>query len=295
METIKKGSRGESVKKLQQLLGGLTVDGIFGANTETAVKQFQLKHGLTVDGIVGPKTWDKLLNGSSGNIILPNSLKIENYFLKPNEYYSTSKYKVDYIMIHHTAGGPNPYSVIDNWNTDTRGRVGVEFCIGGQNCSTGDATYDGKIIRAYPEGYMASHIGTSGSSYMNMHTSGIEICCMGHVDKNGKNYVGGKVLDSQRCTLKDPFRGYTQYHRYSDAQLKSLKQLLLYIANRDNIDLHEGMYKWIRQYGFSNKVFDYQADAYNGKIKGLISHGNVRKDKEDCHPQDELFQLISEL
>ena len=36
------------------------VDGIFGANTETAVKKFQKDLGLTQDGIVGPETWDKI-------------------------------------------------------------------------------------------------------------------------------------------------------------------------------------------------------------------------------------------
>ena len=42
MEVIKKGSKGESVKKLQKALG-VTADGVFGANTEVAVKKFQSK------------------------------------------------------------------------------------------------------------------------------------------------------------------------------------------------------------------------------------------------------------
>lgn len=64
METIKYGSAGETVKTLQSALNragyNLTVDGVFGAKTTTAVKDFQSKNGLTADGIVGPKTWDKL-------------------------------------------------------------------------------------------------------------------------------------------------------------------------------------------------------------------------------------------
>lgn len=35
---------------------GVTPDGIFGPNTESAVKAYQAAHGLTVDGIVGGKT-----------------------------------------------------------------------------------------------------------------------------------------------------------------------------------------------------------------------------------------------
>jgi N-acetylmuramoyl-L-alanine amidase len=56
---VKEGSRGESVKKVQQKLK-VTADGIFGPVTEKAVKKFQAKNGLVADGIVGPKTWSKL-------------------------------------------------------------------------------------------------------------------------------------------------------------------------------------------------------------------------------------------
>lgn len=62
---------GNQVKTLQRMLnvlscrgingGSLTVDGIFGANTDHAVKIFQKAKGLTVDGIVGKNTWKALL------------------------------------------------------------------------------------------------------------------------------------------------------------------------------------------------------------------------------------------
>lgn len=62
--TVRKGSKGETVKTLQKLLNQngnkLTVDGIFGVKTEAAVKAYQKKKGLVVDGIVGPKTWGAL-------------------------------------------------------------------------------------------------------------------------------------------------------------------------------------------------------------------------------------------
>jgi len=53
---LKKGSKGEDVKYLQQQLG-LPIDGSFGASTHTAVVALQKKHKLAADGIVGPKTW----------------------------------------------------------------------------------------------------------------------------------------------------------------------------------------------------------------------------------------------
>jgi putative chitinase len=57
---LKKGSKDDNVKKLQQKLG-LNADGDFGLKTEEAVKSFQLKNGLSPDGIVGPNTWDKIM------------------------------------------------------------------------------------------------------------------------------------------------------------------------------------------------------------------------------------------
>lgn len=59
-ETVKVGSRGETVKIVQAKLG-LTADGVFGPGTEKAVKAWQTKNGLTADGIVGPNTLRKML------------------------------------------------------------------------------------------------------------------------------------------------------------------------------------------------------------------------------------------
>ena len=56
---LKKGSKGEEVKKLQAKLG-LAADGIFGAGTESKLKEWQKKNGLSADGIAGPATLTKL-------------------------------------------------------------------------------------------------------------------------------------------------------------------------------------------------------------------------------------------
>lgn len=65
METIRKGSGGDAVKKLQtylQQLGYYTgkIDGEAGSGTIKAVKEFQKAEGLTADGICGKNTWAKL-------------------------------------------------------------------------------------------------------------------------------------------------------------------------------------------------------------------------------------------
>jgi putative chitinase len=57
--TLKVGSKGDLVKKMQKVLGA-TPDGDFGPGTEKAVKAWQTKNGLTPDGVVGPKTLAKM-------------------------------------------------------------------------------------------------------------------------------------------------------------------------------------------------------------------------------------------
>lgn len=65
--TLRKGSRGDDVKKLQETLNALgydcgTADGIFGAKTEIAVRSFQQANGLAADGIAGKNTLALLYN-----------------------------------------------------------------------------------------------------------------------------------------------------------------------------------------------------------------------------------------
>lgn len=69
-QTVRYGSSGDDVKKLQELLNQngfkLNVDGQFGPDTQIAVKRYQQQNGLTVDGIVGNNTWGALTGVSSG-------------------------------------------------------------------------------------------------------------------------------------------------------------------------------------------------------------------------------------
>lgn len=60
--TLRKGSRGAPVKRMQAGIGmrGRDVDGFFGPNTETLLKGFQEAHGLNPDGVCGPATWDAI-------------------------------------------------------------------------------------------------------------------------------------------------------------------------------------------------------------------------------------------
>jgi len=67
LPTLRRGSKGEYVRKAQQLLkakgyslGPCGVDGDYGSATEKAVRAFQRDWGLATDGVIGPKTWAML-------------------------------------------------------------------------------------------------------------------------------------------------------------------------------------------------------------------------------------------
>ena len=61
MDMLRKGDKGQQVRALQKILGGLEVDGEFGPLTQSAVEAYQRQYKLEIDGIVGPKTWAVLL------------------------------------------------------------------------------------------------------------------------------------------------------------------------------------------------------------------------------------------
>ena len=80
-KTLRIGSKGELVRKLQAKLRVNPVSGYYGSRTARKVKFFQQREGLTADGVAGPATLRALgLLGSSsgsggGKVKLPAILK----------------------------------------------------------------------------------------------------------------------------------------------------------------------------------------------------------------------------
>ena len=67
---LSSGNEGRQVKLLQQALGAIKVDGVFGEETEAAVRSFQASKGLTVDGVVGALTSAALRSQSAGQAFI---------------------------------------------------------------------------------------------------------------------------------------------------------------------------------------------------------------------------------
>ena len=245
---LKKGSRGDDVKTLQQFLG-LSADGIFGSGTEAAVKKWQKENGLSADG-------------------------------------------KEYCFLHHTAGWHKPKPIVDSWGRDDRGKVATEFVLGGQSVKGNDTKYDGKMIQCIPEGGYGWHLGKNGSRHMHTHSVGIEVCNFGYI-KDGKTYAGTTAAESEIVKLKKPFRGYVEWHRYSDKQIEALRLWILHIAERDSIDVRKGLVEEIKAKGADG--FEFNENAFYGKIRGMWTHTNTRKDKFDMFPQQELLDMLVSL
>ena len=90
---LRKGDAGAAIKLLQHrlnLVGSqLTVDGIWGVQTDSAVRGYQYKAGLTVDGVVGAKTKAALIRDA----ILARAAEIGAYMVKHKWHYKDGTYK----------------------------------------------------------------------------------------------------------------------------------------------------------------------------------------------------------
>ena len=304
---LRKGSIGEQVKMVQGFLG-LKQDGKFGPKTDSAVRKWQSENGLVVDGIVGPTTWDLMgiASTDASEMEYYEDIRIEESFL-PKGQYKEGPVEKEYLFLHHTAGWDNPYKTIRNWGNDNRGEVATEFVIGGQSVR-GENQYDGEIVRCIPnEGY-AWHLGKNGSQHMHVHSVGVEVCNFGNLTKGGYKrkgvwidkdedkyytWAGVEVNDEQVVILDNPFRGYDAWHRYSDRQIESLRELILFISKRDGIDICKGLVEELTKKG--RDAFEFNEDAYYGRVKGMWTHTNTRTDKFDMFPQPELIEMLLSL
>lgn len=299
MIILKIGSTGEAVKTLQAFLK-ITVDGQFGPKTESAVKTWQVNHGLTPDGIVGKQTWLAMgianTDGAERPDIVTQSsnatgINIVASYMPKGQYYEGPT-KKEWLFLHHTAGWHNPFGTVNGWGRDDRGQVATEFVLGGQSVKGNDNTQDGIIVQAFPTGGYGWHLGT-GRSAMHTNSVGIEVCNFGQIT-DGKTYVGTPAHADQIVKLRKSFRGHQYWHKYSDKQIVELKKLILYIANRDSIDVRKGLIELIRTKGVY-EAFDFFDVDYCSKHKGLWNHTNVMRGKVDMFPQDELVDMLLSL
>ena len=175
METIKLGSKGESVKILQKTLN-LTVDGDFGPKTDKAVRDFQKKNKLIVDGKVGPKTWAAL--GITESITTSKCIDT-NVIYKPLPIHVTKYSRTPkYLAIHFTAGSNSkPGKALSIYNTFMSRQASADFAVDDRDMVQFNPDIRNYYCWAVGDTKQSSREGAkfNGKAY-NRNTISIEIC-----------------------------------------------------------------------------------------------------------------------
>jgi len=219
--------------------------------------------------------------------------KIKQVPLSESQYLKEEAVKTQ-IVLHHTAGNSSGVGTIKMWDTDDRGRIATCVCISGKGQSKD--TFDGEICQAFSSKYWAYHLGIKGDVFkangvpaknLDKTSIGIEICSWGPLEKRGDkfyNYVDREVPADQVTELATPYKGHKYYHRYTDAQIESVRQLLLYWKQLYNIDL---TYREADMWTVSKR-------ALKGE-NGVFTHNSYRKDKSDIHPCPRMIAMLKSL
>jgi len=209
--------------------------------------------------------------------------KIKQARLKESQFFAELSLKTQ-IYLHHTAGGGNAEAVSRYWNGNTE-RIATAFIIGA----------DGLIVQCFSSKHWAWHLGVGqkefkaqGVPYKNLNKSsvGIEVCNWGYLkEKNGHfyNYVNARVPDSMVTTLETPYKGYKHWYKYTDAQIESTRQLLVYLCETYDIPKE-----------YRSEIFGLDKEAFKG-TPGIYTHNSVRKDKSDIYPCPRMIEMLKNL
>ena len=209
--------------------------------------------------------------------------KIVQHRLKPGQFMEV-KHDKKQIYLHHTAGGPDAVSVARYFDTKPE-RVATAFIIGA----------NGTIVQCFSSKDWAYHLGLKESIFkaskvpyisLDPISIGIEVCNWGPLTfKNNKyyNYVGGEVNASHVTTLEKPYKGHKHWFTYTDAQIESLRQLVVYLCETYDIPKD-----------YNESIWDIDIDALKGN-KGIFTHNSVRKDKSDMYPCPRVIEMLKNL
>ena len=196
--------------------------------------------------------WKKTYNHK---VIKVDIIELDNYIPVYDIYVTeTNNFALSSGIFVHNC---RPDYVVQAWNKDQNEdgslrRIAVSFVIGGKSTRDDDSSWDGVIVRCFPESQWAWHLGAQNTNGMFDKISiGIEICNYGPLTKSRTGqfmtYVNTVVPDDQVVALDKPFRGFSYYHKYTDNQLSSLRELLLYLSGRFGINLKMGLQEWINK------------------------------------------------
>jgi len=220
--------------------------------------------------------------------------KIKQVPLSEGQYVNEDTKKLQ-IVLHHTAGNSSAPGTIKMWNADDRGRIATCIVISGKGLSKD--TFDGEICQAFPSKKWAYHLGVKSDVFraqglpyrlLDPLAIGIEICNWGPLTKKADNkyynYVDRVVPADQVCELAVPYKGHKYYHAYTDAQIESVRQLLVYWGKIHGIPLTYN----------EKEMWNVSYEALKAE-PGVYTHNSYRKDKTDVSPQPKLIAMLKTL
>ncbi len=218
---------------------------------------------------------------------------ITPYALKPFQFID-EVFKKTQIYLHHTAGNSHPLRVVDGWNSNTD-RIATAYIIAGRP-KVGDNYHDGDIVQCFDETKYAFHLGlqqatftSAGIPYKSLDkiSIGIEVCNFGWLTKmpdgSFETYVHSKIDPTDVTELAMPYRGFKYWHKYTDAQIQSLRALILYLCQTYNITKT-----------YLKDIWDICPRALRAE-NGIFTHNSVRTDKTDIYPCPRVIEMLKAL
>ena len=226
----------------------------------------------------------------------PINLSTINFIDYPKDQYFSNEddvYEKTQVIIHHTESGSGVRGDIQTWLLTSK-RIATCIII----------DRDGTVNQLFSSKYWGAHVG-AGKSSLDKHSIGVEldnwgglILGDGTVKQIGKNSDGtekyiktisGKYYATYGNIVNVPvteyalgFRGYKFYESYTEAQIRSVGELLLFWNKRYNIPLE-----------YNEDMWDVSQKALSGTL-GVWTHVSFRPEPEkfDCHPQIELINML---
>jgi hypothetical protein len=203
-----------------------------------------------------------------------NLEKIETIDFPKNQY-CQDIYEKRQIVLHHTVGS-SVEGAISEWKK-TADRVAT--------CIIIDRA--GIPWQLFSSRYWAYHL-KAGNENLDKHSIAIELVNWGQLKplQNGmfKNYYGKNIVTIAQY-YPQAFRGHNYFEKYTNAQIQTVGELILYWNKIYNIplDYHEDMW-------------DISSAALNG-TPGIWTHVSYRPApaKSDLHPQPEMIEMIRSL
>jgi N-acetyl-anhydromuramyl-L-alanine amidase AmpD len=209
-----------------------------------------------------------------------------------DDQFFKEEYQKTQVVLHHTVSGNGIEGDISSWEADPKR---VATCIIVDRAGTPWQLFSSK--------YWAGHLG-AGNLWLDRHSIGIEIDNWGwlipgngstimfdHPQKPVKTELGkyyayyGNAVAVSMQYYPHGFRSYHYYEKYTNEQIRTVGELILYWKLKYNIPVD-----------YKSDMWDVSPNALGGKA-GIWTHVSYRpaSDKTDLHPQPEMIEMLKAL